>query len=516
MNTTEIEKLIVSYKAHLKNDRLKDELYKWQLLAKFKGRPRLDAPDFSAEIKRIDYSNLIYHSGLTVIKQFADGKPVAYKNCFENLFNENIPLIERIKAFDSKLLSIYRELYENNGHHHDERTIATFLTFRNPEKYTFYKDSFYRKYCDLIGITSRKKGEKYVHYLELVDDLIENYIKKDTELIELFQEIISSDDYYQDRNFKILAQDILYQMLDKGEKENEEPKEDQRQDTLNLFTTMEATTNETNLNVNTILYGSPGTGKTYSTIELAYRAIKGDAAFKQDGYDVAKQWFKNELAKSEDRQLDFITFHQNYSYEDFVIGIKPDLNEGDGLNFKRHEGIFFKICQRALKNYEDDQKPIEIIEQEKGLEELFEGFKDSISEYLEQNKDGVYSITDAVNIVEVKDNAFIYLGHNWNRNARGNQMKFKDIFLIYNNEKAKDRQSALLTPEISGLARNHISWYFKIVNEFKKFVKNHKGNVIKSDKKIELKNYVIIIDEINRANISRVFGELITLDIMSI
>ena len=55
MNTTEIEKLIVSYKAHLKNDRLKDELYKWQPLAKFKDRPRLDAPDFSAKIKRIDY-----------------------------------------------------------------------------------------------------------------------------------------------------------------------------------------------------------------------------------------------------------------------------------------------------------------------------------------------------------------------------------------------------------------------------------------------------------------------------
>lgn len=271
--------------------------------------------------------------------------------------------------------------------------------------------------------------------------------------------------------------------------------------------TMEITESEQPLNQ--ILYGPPGTGKTYSTIELAYRAIKGDAAFEQDGYEMAKQWFKNELAKSEDRQLDFITFHQNYSYEDFVMGIKPDLNEGDGLSFNRHEGIFFKICQRALKNYEDSQKPIEVIEQEKGLEELFDSFKNSVAETLEDN--GLYSISDAVNIVEVRDDAFVYLGHNWNHNTKGIQMKFRDIILLYNDENAKDRKSALLNTEISGLAKQHISWYFTMVKKFRSFVDSQKLPSTITTKKISLKNYVIIIDEINRANISRVFGELITL-----
>jgi hypothetical protein len=110
--------------------------------------------------------------------------------------------------------------------------------------------------------------------------------------------------------------------------------------------------NTTTQPLNQILYGPPGTGKTYSTVEYAYKIINGDDAFEENGYDKAKHWFKEELAKadSDDRQLDFITFHQNYSYEDFVMGIKPDLNEGDGLSFTRHEGIFYKICQRALKN----------------------------------------------------------------------------------------------------------------------------------------------------------------------
>ncbi len=50
-------------------------------------------------------------------------------------------------------------------------------------EYTFYKSSFYKKYCKLLGIKEAKKNEKYVHYLELINQLIETYIKPDKELI---------------------------------------------------------------------------------------------------------------------------------------------------------------------------------------------------------------------------------------------------------------------------------------------------------------------------------------------
>lgn len=69
MNTTEIEKLIVSYKVHLKNDRLKDEFYKW----------------------------------LSVSRKLANENPVAYKVCLEGLFTENILLIERNYSFNDKI-----------------------------------------------------------------------------------------------------------------------------------------------------------------------------------------------------------------------------------------------------------------------------------------------------------------------------------------------------------------------------------------------------------------------------
>lgn len=328
------------------------------------------------------------------------------------------------------------------------------------------------------------------YFLEKEKPLIDLYINENGLSNEFFITPSSFDSYlktiegFRNREYKSNAQSEKYH-------------------TKNTISNM-ATPNPYPLNQ--ILYGPPGTGKTYSTVELAYKIIHSDSP---SSYEEARNWYKMALAHTEDRQIEFITFHQNYSYEDFVMGIKPDLNEGDGLSFNKHEGIFFKICQRALKNYEDSQKPVEVIEQEKGLEELFDGFKNTVSEILE--KDSLYPISGAVNIVEIRDDAFVYLGHNWNHNTKGIQMKFKDILLIYNNKNAKDRQSALLTSEISGLAKQHISWYFTMVKKFRSFVDTQKLRSTTPTKKIPLKNYVIIIDEINRANISRVFGELITL-----
>ncbi|AAM05517.1 TPA: McrB family protein [Methanosarcina acetivorans] len=95
---------------------------------------------------------------------------------------------------------------------------------------------------------------------------------------------------------------------------------------------------------NIILYGPPGTGKTYNTIDLSVEIITGNKASHQENkkvFDVLR----------EEGQIEFITFHQNYSYEDFMIGIRPDLDEASTLKFRRKEGIFYRICKRAKQNY---------------------------------------------------------------------------------------------------------------------------------------------------------------------
>lgn len=206
--------LIKKYKDRIRVSKLDDERYKWELCKKFYGRPDLNAPDFPSEIKNIDFSNLLYPMALAVKNLIANAFPNEYRNCFVKLFDEDEDLTIRVKNFMAEVLIVYQKADGKLSHHHDERTISTFLTFHNPEKYTFFKDTFYQEYCKIVGIEPKSKGEKYAHYLELVADFVENYILPDTELINLVKGYMTPE-CYNDKNHLLMVQDILYQMLDK-------------------------------------------------------------------------------------------------------------------------------------------------------------------------------------------------------------------------------------------------------------------------------------------------------------
>lgn len=210
--------LIEKYKKRIAETELKDEIYKWELVNEYRGRPNTGAPDFYQEIKDIKFKNLIYAMGMAVINHLAKDRPEELRQLFIKLYDEDKDLTERVKSFNKETLKIYRALGESLGHHQDERSIATYLTFHNSEKYTFYKSAFYKKYCELIGVKEANKNEKYTHYLTLIDELIENYISTDNELIEQVNTLIP--DFYNGTNHKLLAQDILFQMLDKKEEIN--------------------------------------------------------------------------------------------------------------------------------------------------------------------------------------------------------------------------------------------------------------------------------------------------------
>lgn len=158
--------------------------------------------------------------GIAVLYHLGGVYPEEMRNLLKNLFDEEVVLSERVKTFRTSVDNLYRTVEQKLPSHHDERTIASYLAYNNPEKYALYKNSFYASYCKILGLRQAKKNDKYVHYLELINILISKYIKKDDELLKLYRSF-RPEDGFEDSNLLLLAQDILYQTLDQAP-ENEE------------------------------------------------------------------------------------------------------------------------------------------------------------------------------------------------------------------------------------------------------------------------------------------------------
>ncbi|RKS12848.1 AAA family ATPase [Flavobacterium sp. 120] len=249
-----------------------------------------------------------------------------------------------------------------------------------------------------------------------------------------------------------------------------------------------------------ILQGPPGTGKTYTAKDIAYRMI-----FNQDiskDVEIKKEQLK-QLEKSE--QFSLVQFHPSYSYEDFVRGITAKSN-GTQIEYITENKIFAKFAEEAHKNLINSEKAPAIISKEKWLNEQFDKFVDDLTEEIEDK--GKIEITKSVYLIKVDVDAFRYKGvSGWSEN--GNRMLFNDIKQAYLDEN-NERQDIKHNQKLSGLARWHASYYIRVLDLFRKYLKDNKIVFIPSDIiKEELKKYILIIDEINRANLPSVLGELI-------
>lgn len=232
--------------------------------------------------------------------------------------------------------------------------------------------------------------------------------------------------------------------------------------------------------LNTILYGPPGTGKTYHTILRAAEIVENR---KIDSYDEALEIFKTNLHE----QIEFITFHQNYSYEDFIQGLRPDTEDNKELTFEKKDGVFKEMADNALKNIIASEQPLVV---KKTFEETFNEFvKPLVEGEVEEIEVKMKKVSYYITAITNKSIEF--------RKTSGGTDHTLSISTL---RKMYDAESVLY---IQGLS----SYYSPLIDELLKIGKDSTG---KKEIK-QRKNYVIIIDEINRANISRVFGELITL-----
>lgn len=239
--------------------------------------------------------------------------------------------------------------------------------------------------------------------------------------------------------------------------------------------------NQTMTPKNVILYGPPGTGKTYNTINHALSIIeeKSLEEITKEDRTKLKERFEKYIGEG---QIVFTTFHQSMSYEDFVEGIKPiePKKENEAVTYRVEDGIFKKIAEKS-----DNRKG--------NFYAVIEKFKIEISE--EDNKEPLAIKTpgSTFDVIYRSGTAFYVKPHNSVKKDVWYPVSLDNIEKYFNTD----------SPE--GLY--NLTYVRGIVTFLKE-----KRNLIKGRNPENEKNkYVLIIDEINRGNVSQIFGELITL-----
>ena len=283
--------------------------------------------------------------------------------------------------------------------------------------------------------------------------------------------------------------------------------------------------------VNTILYGPPGTGKTYKSIRYAVNTI--DTKFNQDSSKVDEDYVKRFNEFKDSGQIAFTTFHQSYGYEEFIEGIKPSLNQdtdnegSEDVLYTLNDGVFKEFCLRAQEVVVDKELT--------GISLDAQIWKVSVSDTVkddcfESNRVRInFSLGDRSKSVE-------YFNHSIKKGdivlmTPQSRTLVTGIGIVIDEEAYEIKENTGITARnVEWLARD-ISIDIKDYSNGKQMVRNTVSRVhivtvkdiltiIKNNseiyKNVDIpqkndKKYVFIIDEINRGNISKIFGELITL-----
>ncbi len=240
---------------------------------------------------------------------------------------------------------------------------------------------------------------------------------------------------------------------------------------------------------NLIFRGAPGTGKSYLAKEIA-------ADIVSDGYyDDCKS-----LPDEQRQQVEFVQFHPSYDYSDFVEGLRPCINDDGSMGFELQDGIFKQFINRARKNYENSLKSKEIIEKEVSVQDAMMDFFSEI----EFGKDTFKTVSGNEFTITSVDERYINLSIPGNAMVNTLSLNVSEIQQMLEADAKFSKVKDITAFFGKKFATQQYSYNFALYNEIvKKKVKRKK--VIHQE---ELKKYVFIIDEINRGEISKIFGEL--------
>lgn len=230
---------------------------------------------------------------------------------------------------------------------------------------------------------------------------------------------------------------------------------------------------------NLVLTGAPGTGKTYMA---------------------------REIAKEMGAESMFVQFHPSYDYTDFVEGLRP-IDNGEGhIVFERKDGVFKEFCRKAVQNLIDSSKSVEELSDETYWKMLLEEFvNDAID-----NTTTFKTVNGSEFVITGMTESYVSILNEQNAKASILNVSIHEILTLLFNEITLEyvRDIRRYFGRMFGTQAD--SYTFVIVKKIREKHQSASANKVnqKHSSRIQERDYVFIIDEINRGEASKIFGEL--------